>query len=347
MAIGMPDLIGISLMIDEYSSTYMSDTKNRILTQLASGNIIPGSRLAEICGISRAAVWKHIESLRGSGVMIDAIHGRGYWIRRGMNLLNQQTIRQYLSSPVGLTLHQQVSSTNSWLMRQLGAEVTGPHVCIAERQTAGRGTKGRTWQSPYGTNLYCSLYWRFDYAPCELGGLSLAVAISLVNALGQLKVRDVKIKWPNDLHTPKGKLGGILIDMSAETEGPSDVVIGIGLNIGMPEKLRSAIDQPVADIHDDKDAEKDRNIIAVATINALISGCENFADHGFSGFVQQWEPLDMSLNQQVRLTTPTRLIEGIACGVNERGMLRIKTSHKIEEFASGDVSMRINNETTN
>ncbi len=279
--------------------------------------------------------------------MIDVVRGKGYQIRRGMSLLSQRAISEHLSKPIGLTLHQEIPSTNNWLIQQLGTEIAQPHVCIAERQTAGRGTKGRTWQSPYGTNLYCSLCWRFDCAPCELGGLSLAIAISLVNALDHVGVEGVKIKWPNDLHTSKGKLGGILVDMSAETNGPSDVVIGIGLNIGMPETLRSAIDQPVADMHDDEGAEKDRNIIAATIINALISDCENFANHGFSGFSRQWEPLDMAINQPVRLTALDRSIEGIACGVNERGMLRIRTDNGIEELSSGDVSMRIDNEAIN
>lgn len=296
------------------------------------------------CGISRAAVWKHIEALRGRGVSVEAVRGRGYRIRGGLCLLNRRAIGVHLLKPVTLTLLEEVASTNSWLLQQLNRGVVAPHVCIAERQSAGRGTRGRAWLSPYGTNVYCSLYWRFGCAPCELEGLSLAVAIALVIALEQAGVGGVMIKWPNDLHTAKGKLGGLLVDMSAEANGPCDVIIGFGLNMGMPEALRSAVDQPLADVLDIDGVDNDRNVIAACVINGLVSGCEDFAAHGFAAFFRQWGSFDLALHRPVRLAAAGRSVVGIACGVNERGMLRIKTDNGFEEFASGEISMRVENE---
>ncbi len=325
----------------------MADTRNRILTLLAPGNIVSGGRLAEACGVSREAVWKHIESLRSRGVSVEAVRSRGYRIQGGLCLLNRQAIGKHLLKPVTLTLLEEVASTNSWLLRRLGYSMLAPHVCISEQQSAGRGTKGRAWLSPYGTNVYCSLYWRFECAPYELEGLSPAIAIALVNALGQAGVKGVMIKWPNDLHMAGGKLGGLLVDISAEANGPCDVIIGFGLNMGMPDTLRSMIDQPVADILDIEGMDSDRNAMAACVINGLTGGCEDFAAHGFAYFSQQWEALDLARYRPVRLMIAGRSIVGIAHGVNERGMLRIRTNNRFEEFASGEVSMGIENETVN
>ncbi len=317
----------------------MSDTRNQILLHLSQGDVISGNQLAEYCGVSRAAIWKQIEGLRADGLAIDVVASRGYQIAGGLNLLGAEEITTAIDVPV--TLLQETPSTNDWLMSRL-PELSGqPHVCLSERQTAGRGTRGRAWESPLGSNIYCSIYQRFSKAPFELGGLSLAVAVTLVDELQELGVLPLHIKWPNDLYHSGGKLGGILIEMSAEANGPSDLVIGVGINVGMPQTLRQQIDQDVSDIHDIADAETSRSKIAIGVIRALITACDQFEQEGFAGFMDRWREYDMTEGQQVKILTGKQEIHGLACGVNEQGMIRIETEQGMTTYSSGDVSLRV------
>ena len=229
----------------------MSDTRRMILLRLADGAAHSGTSLAEHLNITRAAVWKHIRALKSDGVIIESDARYGYRIPGGMQLLDADIIRSLLPGLAGnkrVVLLDKVHSTNDWLMQQLASEISPGTVCLAELQTAGRGTRGRKWVSPYGKNLYISLYWHFAGGPLELGGLSLAVAASIARVLADSGIGDVAIKWPNDLYSSGKKLGGILIDMSAEVNGPSQVVIGVGLNVDMPEGYRASIDQQVTDL---------------------------------------------------------------------------------------------------
>lgn len=317
----------------------MSDTRKQILLHLATGELISGNQLAQCCGVSRAAVWKHIENLRKEGLAIEVMSGRGYQIKGGLDWLELDVIQESLDIPV--TLLEETPSTNDWLMARIARQQGEPLVCLAERQSAGRGTRGRAWRSPFGSNIYCSLYYRFSKAPFELGGLSLAVAVSLVRALEADGISPLGIKWPNDLYMPHGKLGGILIDMSAEANGPSDIVIGVGVNAGMPTVLREQIDQPVADIRDFLETGLPRTMIAITVIRALINTCEQFEQSGFAGFLEYWQGYDMTYGKQVEIHSGSQRIAGIAYGINEQGMIRIDTGDDIRSFSSGDVSLRL------
>ena len=317
----------------------MSDTRRRILQYLSRGEVISGSTLAEYCGVSRAAVWKHIKGLRADGLPVDVVTTRGYQIRGGLSLFDYGRISAAVNCPV--VLLEETASTNDWLMSQLAGFDGKPRVCLSERQRAGRGTKGRAWESPAGSNIYCSFYWRSSRAVFELGGLSLAVAVSLVERLRLLNVFPVMVKWPNDLHTERGKLGGILVDMLAEVNGPVDLVIGVGLNVGMPEGVRQGIDQDVADVHDFPQAVRDRSEIVIALIGALADACEQFESSGFAAFLPRWEPCDMTWGRDVKVLSGHETIRGVARGVTGQGMIRIETGQGVRVFPSGDVSLEV------
>ena len=280
----------------------MSDNRKQILLQLSDGAVHSGTALAESLNISRAAVWKHVKALRAEGVEIESDAGNGYCIPGGLQLLDISVIQSGLTEEVAqvVTFHllEKTGSTNDWLLNQLHCGMHSGTACLTEHQTSGRGTRGRQWLSPYGSNLYFSLYWHFQCGPVELGGLSLAMAAVVARALADGGAEDVKIKWPNDIYTSKGKLGGILLDMTAEVTGPSHVVIGVGLNLGMPVKHRAEIDQSVADLGDTVlSGVLDRNQLAALMINAVASGCQQFASEGFTAFREDWLAQDMVMGR--------------------------------------------------
>jgi len=324
----------------------MSNNRKQILLQLSDGALHSGTALAEQLNISRAAVWKHVKALQAAGVMIKSDAGNGYRISGGLQLLDismiESSLAANISEIVSLQMQDITASTNNWLLDQLQAGLESGTVCLTERQTAGRGTRGRQWLSPYGTNLYISLYWNFDCGPVELGGLSLSMAAVISKALAEIGAEGVKIKWPNDLYTSTGKLGGILIDMAAEVTGPSHVVIGIGLNVGMPAENHAMIDQAVADLRDTGVPDAlNRNHLAAMVINAMVEGCQQFSREGFSAFREDWLSQDMVIGQQVKLISGDRVVTGEACGVDNMGAIELQTESGRLAFSSGEVTLRI------
>jgi BirA family biotin operon repressor/biotin-[acetyl-CoA-carboxylase] ligase len=153
---------------------------------LADGCFHSGEALGRQLGISRAGVWKRLQRVTERfGLEIDAVKGRGYRLKRPLDLFSESEIVQHLSpgdrSSMGkLYLHDTLDSTNSWLMQQGAMGEASGAVCLSEQQQAGRGRHGRQWVSPYGRNIYFSILWRLDMAPMQVAGLSLAAAIGVL-----------------------------------------------------------------------------------------------------------------------------------------------------------------------
>jgi BirA family biotin operon repressor/biotin-[acetyl-CoA-carboxylase] ligase len=315
------------------------------LIQLSDGEFHTGTSLAALLGISRAAVWKHIQQLRQHGLAIESRHGKGYRLSRAIEFLQRDRIFQSMSadvaSQVELEVLSLVSSTNDRLRKLLASGLSSGQVCLAERQTAGRGRQGRQWHSPLAANLYLSFYWRFSLSPVEMGGLSLALAVSVVERLSGAGISGLSIKWPNDIYLGDGKVGGILIDIIGESNGPCDLIIGIGLNYNMPLAVRDAIDQRVADLTDDrKGLLIGRNQLAAIVIEALFEGCSKFGSQGFACFHELWSKWDRVRDRPICLTFGERVIEGIALGVDEKGAVCLSTQSGRRCFASGELSLR-------
>jgi len=324
----------------------MSDNRKQILLQLSDGAAHTGTALAEQLNITRAAVWKHIKGLRAEGVAIESDATNGYRISGGLQLLDSLAIQSGLTDEVAQIINfhllEKTESTNDWLLKKIHPGLSSGTVCLTEHQTSGRGTKGRQWLSPFGTNLYVSMYWRFECGPVELGGLSLAMAAVIARTLVNAGAEDIKIKWPNDLYTSEGKLGGILIDMAAEVTGPSHVVIGVGLNLGMPVKHHEEIDQSVADLGDTGlSGVVSRSQLAAMMINTLAEGCQQFSSEDFTAFRDDWLAHDMVIGQQVEIISGNQVVSGEVYGVNDTGAIELQTDSGRLAFSSGEVTLRL------
>ncbi len=229
-------------------------SKAKLLLLLANGEFHSGQDLADAMGVSRTAVWKQVNRLvADTGLAIESVRGKGYRIAGGIDLLDADQVKAALDARARalltrLEILDSVDSTNAEVMRGAGHGYTSGVVCSAEQQTAGRGRRGRQWVSPYASNLYLSLLWEFSQGAAALEGLSLAVGVAVARALRACAVPSVQLKWPNDVLYEGAKLGGILLEMTGDTAGNCQVVIGVGLNVAMPAAAAGAIDQAWTDI---------------------------------------------------------------------------------------------------
>ena len=264
--------------------------------------------LAVSCGISRTAVWKHLSQIREQlGIEIFSVRGKGYRLAVPLELLDSAQIEKEISSSAlakvsALEIKDQIDSTNSYLMARAAGEIESGHVCLAEQQTAGRGRQGRVWVSPYGNNIYLSIFWRFSLDLAAISGLSLAAGVIVAKTLNQLGVMDIGLKWPNDILWHNRKLAGLLIEVTGEQGGPSNVVLGLGLNSRISSTHGKSIGQPWTDLTTVTEGEMiSRNLLAARLVEALVDGLTEFQKSGFAPMVQTWNRYDLHQGKMVSL----------------------------------------------
>jgi BirA family biotin operon repressor/biotin-[acetyl-CoA-carboxylase] ligase len=322
------------------------DHRSHILSRLADGRFHSGEDLARACGISRAAVWKHVKLLRESyGLEVFSVRGKGHRLGKPLELLDPEQIcaafsEQTRSRLAQLEILQQLGSTNSHLMQRALEGAPSGSACLAEQQTAGRGRRGREWISPFGRNIYLSLLWRFPKGPAELSGLSLAAGLAVVQSLEQLGVQGVKLKWPNDILWDGRKLAGLLLEVAGEAEGPSRVVLGVGLNIRLAPEYGEMIDQPWVDLSQIPAGEEiSRNRLAARLLDNLLETLERFEQEGLKPLIAAWQRYDIYHGQPISLQVGGKLIQGIHRGINGEGALLLEQGEKLKAFHGGEVSL--------
>ncbi|WP_116367261.1 bifunctional biotin--[acetyl-CoA-carboxylase] ligase/biotin operon repressor BirA [Parahaliea mediterranea] len=321
--------------------------KTVILPMLADGEFHSGQALAEALGVSRTAVWKQLNRLEELGLELESVRGLGYRIPSGLELLDEAGIRDGLSETARgllgeLQLHDTLDSTNAEALRRIDAGAARGLVCSAEQQTAGRGRRGRAWVSPFARNIYLSLTWEFTQGAAALEGLSLAVGVAASRALEQLGVPDVRLKWPNDLLARGGKLGGILLEMAGDVAGACQVVVGVGLNVRMPDAAAGAIDQAWSDLASLCGGQPPgRNALLAALLNELLPLLAGFEKTGFAAWRDAWMQRDAYADTPVVISSGAeRQMAGVARGVDERGALQLETTVGIQSLFGGELSLR-------
>ncbi len=316
-----------------------------LLDTLADGAWHSGEALAASAGISRAALAKRIDRLAGWDVGIEARSGTGYRLAAPIERLQAPALHAALAADTREILEAvdvilRIDSTNRALLDADPAR--DPRVLLAETQSAGRGRRGRAWRSPFGTNLYLSLSWRFPAWPPQLGTLPLAVGVTCARALRDLGLHGIGLKWPNDLRIGDDKLGGILIEQRGEAGGDCRVVIGLGLNVAMTAAQATTVDQPWTSLQAAMGAAApSRHALAVAVIDALIAALVDFEARGFAGFAADWKTLDLAAGQVVRIEAAGQTLEGIACGIDAGGALVVEVDGQQRLVHAGEVSLRL------
>lgn len=251
--------------------------------------------------------------------------------------MNAGAIAALSRAAVDVEVVAQTGSTNADLLAR-AAQLARPTLLIAEHQSAGRGRAGRSWLSAAGDSLTFSLAWKFAGAPHRLLGLPLAVGVALAEALAALDV-PVQLKWPNDLLKDGSKLAGILIETRA-ADGATWAVIGIGLNLRMPDDLEQRIGRAVAAAP--WLARMERDVLVAALLDALAAAMAQFDAAGFGPFRARWDALHAWRGRPVAIVDQGAVLQqGVAVGVDDSGRLLLDTDGGRVAVLAGDVSLRL------
>lgn len=301
-----------------------------LLRVLSDGEFHSGEVLAQRFGVARASVWNALQAAQDQGVVLNKVRGRGYRLPHAPCWLDGGIIEHALGTHAArfhIDVAEYLDSTNTELMR--AAVNNAPHrsCLVAEMQLAGRGRRGRVWQSVLGGSLACSVLWRFDTGVGALSGLSLAVGVALLRALHQFGADAVQLKWPNDLLWHYRKLGGILIEVQGDVMGPSFAVIGIGINLQLSASVRAEIDQSVTDLNEICGTQIDRNLLVAALLIHLDDVMRDFEQSGLTQLRAEWLAAHAYQDKPVRVLMADGNDQiGTAIGVSTGGALLLKTT---------------------
>ena len=321
--------------------------RHRLLNLLADGEFHSGEALGAALGVSRMAVWKHLKTLRELGVNFEVVRARGYRLPASIELLDGNKIFSELASSTAahidaIHVFHELDSTNNWLREQSLNGAASGTVCLAEMQRAGRGRRGRSWVSPYAANLYLSLLWRSTAGAAALSGLSLVTGIAVLRCLRAWGVETAGLKWPNDVLAKNSKLAGILIDVVGESSGPCAVILGIGVNVCMPQFAAAEIDQSWTDLHClTGRRDQSRNRLAAGLLDQLLPAVVEFETAGMQPFLDEWRRNDVVAGCRIDLQLPNETVTGTACGIDDGGALLVETLYGRRRFTSGEVSVRV------
>lgn len=308
-----------------------------LMSILADGQFHSGEQLGDSLGMSRAAINKHIQTLRDWGVDVFTVPGKGYSLPEPVQLLDEEIIRNQVQKG-SVAVLPVIDSTNQYLLDRLSSLQSGD-ACIAEYQQAGRGRRGRKWFSPFGANLYLSMYWRLEEGPAAAIGLSLVIGIVMAEVLHDLGADQVRVKWPNDLYLQDRKLAGILVELTGKTGDAAQIVIGAGINLAMRRVESEVVNQGWINLQE-AGIKIDRNKLAVRLINELRVALEQFEKEGLSPFLMRWEKLDNFIHRPVKLIIGDREIFGISRGIDEQGALLLEQNGAIKAWVGGEISLR-------
>ena len=322
--------------------------------------------LATRCGLSVPGVHQGLAALRTHGMAIAHRPSEGYCLQRHPDLLQPGLAPMAADGflPWQLMFEDSCDSTNTLLMQR--ARQGAPHasLLLTEHQTQGRGRRGNVWHSPLGQGLAFSLLWRFDQAPPALSALSLVVGVAVARALYPFAPA-VRLKWPNDLLLGQAKLGGILVEASTQPEGPLQVVIGIGLNVG-PALAGSALpassgvagavssgtstdmaadvarlDLPSASLRAADSLQPSRLAVLQRVLRELSLLLPQFAQSGFAPLQPEWQRMDAFRDRAVMLRDAAgRSVQGVSRGVDGVGALVLDTPQGEQRFVAGELSLR-------
>jgi BirA family biotin operon repressor/biotin-[acetyl-CoA-carboxylase] ligase len=328
----------------------MSALAARLLSRLADARLHSGEELAAELQVTRTTVWNLVGELRDKGIDVDSIDRRGYRLPAPVELLDATTMRAAAAArgvalPADLTVAFELESTNTELFDAKRAQ-PGPSVLFAELQRAGRGRRGRSWLAPFGSGLTFSIGWPYVDTPPDFSALTLALGVAIVRELRSAGARAVGLKWPNDIVTADGKLGGLLTQARQESGAAAYAVAGLGLNISLPEGIRTRVVEsggiaPV-DLRSAMDSLPSRNALAARLVHALVAAFAEVGRTGFATFIDDWHEFDRLRGHAVHIEQAHGPRDGIVRGIDRDGALLLESAAgAVDRILSGDVRVRL------
>jgi len=319
---------------------------NRLLEILQDGRFHSGQELGALLGISRSAVWKHLQRLElALGIQLYKVPGRGYRLAEPISLLDIESSTAVLNQlGWGLKAMDSTDSTNAEALRMLLAGVGAPFVVLADAQSSGRGRRGRTWVSPPAQNLYYTLALTISGGPQRLAGLSLVVGLAVMGALRKIGVEQSGVKWPNDIYANGKKIAGILMELTGDPADLCHVVIGIGINVNMTASP-GEIEQAWTSVRNETSVLVDRNELVRVLSHSLHHYLKRHAEEGFVGLRSEWEASNIWHAQHCCLSTGSQQVKGVVLGVDNQGALRLGVDGHEKCFSGGELSLRLEDDS--
>lgn len=316
-----------------------------LLELLKDGRFHSGQALGVALGISRSAVWKQLQNLEAElGLSIHKVRGRGYQLAAPLTLLDPVEIGRLAPScdwPV--LVFDSIDSTNAEALRALEQHQAAPFLVLAERQTAGRGRRGRKWVSPFAENIYYSLVLRIEGGMRQLEGLSLVVGLAVMQALRELGVPGVGLKWPNDVLVGQKKIAGILLELVGDPADVCHVVLGVGINVNM--QMTDEVDQQWTSMRLESGRVFDRNHLVAELGVTLQRYLARHQAGGFSAVQAEWEQNHLWQGRAVSLIAGVNQIVGEVLGIDNQGALRLKVDGVEKVFSGGELSLRLRDDS--
>lgn len=323
----------------------MSDSmKVQILRLLREApEFISGQQLCEQLHVSRTAIWKVMNQLKEEGYEVEAVRNKGYRLMESPDITTEEELSSQMDTRwAGQELHyfQEIDSTNLEAKR-LGEQNT-PHgtLVIAEKQTAGRGRRGKGWESPSGSSIYMTILLRPELEPTHAPMLTLVMAMAVTKAIQQETELEAKIKWPNDVVVNGKKVVGILTEMSTEIDYINHVVIGVGINVNT-QKFPEEISATATSLALEKGKQMRRSPLIVSVMQQFETYYERFIQSKDLAFLmEEYNHLLVNCNREVKVLGKESYT-GIARGINTKGELLVERENgETEVVFAGEVSVR-------
>jgi BirA family biotin operon repressor/biotin-[acetyl-CoA-carboxylase] ligase len=306
-------------------------------------DFVSGSVLCDKLDVPRAELLKRLDSLRGRGYVIQASGGRGYRLAGMPAGLSEREIAPLLgTTEIGRAIHHhaELPSTNDEAHRLAELGARHGEVVIAERQTHGRGRRGRAWIAPPGKSIALSVVLRPSISAARAPEITLAAAVAVCEAARELGAGTARIKWPNDVECGGRKLAGILTELRADGEGARHVVLGVGLNCGqLPEDFPEDLEDQATSLRIEKGEEVPRALACARLLEALDEWLALHDVEGFAPVRDRWRQLSSTLGRRVRVELEPGVLEGDAVDLAEDGALLVRTQDEaLTRVMAGDVT---------
>lgn len=311
-----------------------------------SDGYISGQQLCQQFQVSRTAVWKVIEQLKKEGYKIEAVRNKGYHLLESVDVLSKAEIESQLKTKWAgrpVVYYDEIDSTNT-RAKELGdkGDLTNHGTLfVADRQVAGKGRRGRAWESPSGSSISMTILLHPDMLPNKASELTLIMALAVEEGVEKVTGLKPGIKWPNDIILSGKKICGILTEMSAEIDYINYVVIGVGINANM-EAFPEEIEKVATSLKIETGDEVKRADLVAAIMESFEKFYEIFMEtQDLSGVMDHYNGLLLNKNQKVRVLEPGHEYEAMALGINSLGELIVRLEDGEErEVYAGEVSVR-------
>ncbi|MEW6661825.1 MAG: biotin--[acetyl-CoA-carboxylase] ligase [Bacillota bacterium] len=315
-----------------------------ILLRRHAGEYLSGEDLSRQLGVSRTAVWKHIQSLRDAGYQIDSQPRRGHCLVAVPDKLYPQEISAGLTAGrIGQAIHyfEEVRSTNEEARRLAERGAEEGTLVLAESQTGGKGRLGRHWLSPAGKGVWLSLILRPPIQPAKAPHLTMVAAVAAARAVEEASGLKAGIKWPNDILVNGKKVCGILTELKAEAERVHYAVVGIGLNVNLsPADLPPELHATATSLAIETGHPVSRVLLTQGLLVHLEAFYTGYLAQGFGLIKEAWEKMNVTLGRPVQVTAPEGRFSGIALDIDADGALLVAGEGGIRAFYAGDVTLR-------